>query len=214
MKRETKSILQSDFLAFAKMVLRELDGTVIDNDPYIELLATYLMDFADGSTKRLLINMPARHLKTKLASICCSAWVLAHDPSAKIMVITYSKDLSESIARSVRNILQSKVFKKIFATRIEKGHAKSTDFATTAGGKLYATSFEGAVTGFGGDIIIVDDPHNIADAGYPDQLRRTIETFHSTVVRRLDNRKKGRIMVIGHRIHEHDLSADLLASED
>ena len=211
MKKELTRVAQRDFLAFAKMVLRELDGTVIDNDPYIELLATDLMDFADGSTKRLLINMPPRHGKTKLASICCSAWILGHEPSAKIMVITYSKDLSENIARSIRNILQSDVFKKIFATRIEKGHAKSTDFATTAGGRLYATSFDGAVTGFGGDIIIVDDPHNIADAGYPDQLESTIEKFHSMVVRRLDNRKKGRIMVVGHRIHEHDLSADLLA---
>ena len=37
----------------------------------------------------------------------CSAWILAHDPSAKIMVITYGKDLSETISRSIRNILQS-----------------------------------------------------------------------------------------------------------
>src|SRR5262249_15835912 len=137
MKRELTRVAQRDFLAFAKMVLHELDGTVIDNDPYIELLATHLMDFTDRSTKRLLINMPPRHAKSTICSIAGAAWILGHEPSTKIMMITYSKDLSESIARSVRKILQSKVFKRIFAnTRIEKGYAKSTDFATTAGGRL------------------------------------------------------------------------------
>ena len=210
MKEELNSVAQRDFLVFARMALSKLDGTVIDEDPYIELLVTYLMDFADGSTKRQLVNMPPRHAKTKLASICCSAWILGHDPSAKIMIITYSKDLAESIARSIRDILQSDFFKRIFPTRVVRGHAKSNNFATTAGGELYATSFDGSVTGFGGDVIIVDDPHNISDVEFPKQLERTIEKFHSIIVRRLNNPNKGRIMVVGHRVHEHDLSADLL----
>ena len=74
MKEELNSVAQRDFLVFARMALSKLDKTVIDEDPYIELLVTYLMDFADGSTKRQLVNMPPRHAKTKLASICCSSF--------------------------------------------------------------------------------------------------------------------------------------------
>ena len=58
--------------------------------------------------------------------------------------------------------------------------------------------------------LIVDDPHNIADVENPKLLENTIDKFLSMVVHRLDNRKKGRIMIVGHRVHEKDLSGDLL----
>jgi predicted phage terminase large subunit-like protein len=61
-------------------------------------------------------------------------------------------------------------------------------------------------------MIIVDDAHNVSDLKHPYRLERTIEQFNSYVVGRLNNPKKGRIMVVGHRVHESDLSANLLDS--
>ena len=210
MSNQLNEVLRSDFLSFARKALRELDGTTIERAPYVELLATYLEDFADGSTQRLLINMPARHLKTMLSSVCLSAWILAHDPCAQIMIVTYGGELTETISRSIRKIVQSPWFKAVFKTRIAKGHAKATHFVTTSGGEVYATSFDGSLAGFGGGVVIVDDAHDPKDAAYPEQLKRTIDLFHSIVVNRLDNWKAGRIMVVGHRVSEDDLSADLL----
>lgn len=211
MKNEIKRVLRTDFLAFARKAIRELDGTLVSDDQYLEYLATYLMAVADGKTKRLLINMPPRHLKTLLASICLPAWVLAHEPNKKIMVVTYSEDLAHYIASSIRAILCADWFMKLFDTRIAKGHAAAMNFATAAGGALYAASIDGSVTGFGADLIIVDDPHNITDAGHPKQLERTIERFDTIIMSRLNNRKKGRIVVIAHRIHDADLPAHLIA---
>ena len=179
-------------------------------DPYLEYLATELMKFVDGETKRVLINLPPRHLKTCLGSVCLSAWKLAHEPSAKIMVVTYAEQLAESIARAVRGILQSAWFKETFRTRIAKDHSAVMDFATTAGGALYAVSFGGGITGRGADLIIVDDPHDIKDAGSPQQLERAIELFETVVLSRLNNRKTGQVIVIAHRVHEDDLSGHLL----
>ena len=209
-----KKLLQTDFLSFAHQALADLDDTLLNNDRYIELYATRLIEFADGSIRRLLINMPPRHGKSKLGSICAAAWILAHDPSTKIMIVTYSKELAEMISRAIRAIVQSSWFKGVFPTRVAPGHARSNNFATTLGGQVYATSFEGSITGFGADVIIIDDPHDIADAQNPEQMHRTIEKFYSIVVSRLNNPRKGRIMVVAHRIHEDDLSADLLRSGD
>jgi phage terminase large subunit-like protein len=211
MNHETKSVLRTDFLAFARKAIRETEGTKISHDRYLELVATKLMDFADGKTKRLIVNLPPRHLKTQLGSVCLAAWILAHKPNTKIMVVGYSGELAEEIARSIRSILQADWFKKIFDTRIAKGHAKAKNFATTAGGALYAASIDGSITGFGADVIVGDDLHNITDAGYPEQLERTIERFDTVIMSRLNNRKKGRVIVIAHRIHDMDLSAHLLA---
>ena len=210
MKAHTRNIVKKDFLLFAQVALRELDGTEMSDDRYLEVLASELMRLADGSSKRLLINLPPRHLKTRLCTICFAAWLLAQYPQEKILVVSYSQELAEDIARAIGKILQAPWFKKTFATRIAVGHAKINNFATTVGGQLYAASVDGSLTGFGANIIIVDDPHNLADAGSPCRLQMTIERFHSIVVQRLNNRRKGRILVVGHRLHDADLSADLL----
>jgi predicted phage terminase large subunit-like protein len=208
--RQLKAVLRNDFLAFARKAILEQEKAYIDPDRYLEYLATELTEFADGSTMRLLVNLPPRHLKTMLFSVCLSAWMLAHDPSAKIMVVTYSEQLAESIARKVRAILQADWFAEIFPTRIAKDYAAVMDFGTTAGGQLYAASFSGSITGRGADLIIIDDPHDIKDAGRPDQLERAIEIFYTVVMSRLNNQLTGKIVVIAHRIHDKDLSSRLL----
>jgi hypothetical protein len=56
--------------------------------------------------------MPPRHGKTFMGSICLSAWILAHDASAKILVLSYGQDLADKIVmpfvRSCRAIGLSK----------------------------------------------------------------------------------------------------------
>jgi predicted phage terminase large subunit-like protein len=101
-------------------------------------------------------------------------------------------------------------FKEVFPTRVAKDHSAVMDFATTAGGALYAVSFGGSITGRGADLIIVDDPHDIKDTGNPQQLELTIERFEGLVLSRLNNRKTGKVIVIAHRVHEDDLSGHLL----
>ena len=193
-----------------RKAIRELDGTKLGHDPYLEYLATELMEFVDGKRRRLIVNLPPRHLKTLLFSVCLAAWKFGHQPSAKIMIVTYAEQLAENIARNIRSILQSGWFKEIFPTRVAKDHSAVMDFATTAGGALYAVSFGGSITGRGADLIIVDDPHDIKDAGNPQQLERAIELFDTVVLSRLNNRQTGKVIVIAHRVHEDDLSGHLL----
>jgi predicted phage terminase large subunit-like protein len=209
MNSEISKIVALDFLAFARKALRELDRVLISDDRYVELLASNLMDFADGQTKRLLINLPPRHLKTQLCTVCFAAWMLAHEPATKIMLITYGQDLATDIAGSIREILQADWYKDLFKTRIAKGQGKVRNFATKAGGGVYATSFDGSITGFGADIILVDDPHNANDLS-AHRIEQTIAQFNSSVVARLNDPNEGRIMVVGHRVLENDLSANLI----
>lgn len=214
MKATIARVLRNDFLAFARKAIYESDGTLISDDRYIDLLTSELMKVASGKTRRLLINLPPRHLKTQLASVSLSAWILAHESDKKIMVVAYSESLARNISRSIRAILQADWFKEVFDVRIAKGHAEVMSFATTAGGALYAASIDGSVTGFGADVIIVDDPHNTNDAGEEKMLERTINRFNAAVMSRLNNRKRGRVVVIGHRIHDDDLSAHLINEGD
>ena len=211
MKTEIKRLFRTYFLSFSCKAIRELDGTRISKDAYIEYLASKLTAFADGTTKRLICNLPPRYLKTHLGSICLAAWILGHSSNTKIMLLACSEELAEKIARSIRSILAAEWYRNIFPTKIKKGHAKAMNFATTAGGGVFAASINGNITGHGADAIIVDDPHQISDAGKPQKLAQTIDIFDAVVKSRLNNRKTGRILVVAHRISDKDLSSHLLA---
>lgn len=206
-----KAALGQNFLSFARKAIRECEGTKLGDDPYLQYLASELDDFARDKTRRLIINLPPGHLKTWLGSVCLAAWMLAHDPSLKIILLTHAELLSKTIARNIRAILQSAWFKQVFEMRIQKGHAEVMDFGTTSGGGVFVASFGGSITGKRADVIMVDDPHDISDE--LEQIEATVEAFNTVVLSRLNHRKTGRVLVVGHRVHERDLSAHLLQNK-
>ena len=198
-----KALLRSNFLPFARKALRELDGVRLGDEAYSKYLARELDLFAKGDTYRVIINLPPGHLKTSLGSVCLAAWLLGQDPSLKLMVVSHAEHLSKSIARKIRSLLQSPLFKALFKTRITKGHAEVTDFGTASGGGVFVTSFQAGFTGRRADVIIVDDPHDITDD--IEQIEATIEKFNTVLLSRLNDRKNGRVLVIAHRVNERDL---------
>jgi predicted phage terminase large subunit-like protein len=214
MKAELESLLRNNFPSFARKAHAALHaGAKLGDEPYIGYLCAELVKVAREDTKRLVINFPPGHAKTFLGSICLSAWTLAHRPSAKIIIVTCGEQLAKDIAYKVREILQESWFKDIFGTRVAKDRSTVLDFATTDGGALFATSFGGGITGRRADLIIVDDPLEIGDAANIDRIERVNELFDTVLVSRLNHPRKGCIVIVAHRLHEHDLSGHVLAEE-
>ena len=208
---DTKRLVQTKFLAFAMKAFATLNkGRSLGDDKYLQLLAKDLTRVGAGETKRLVVSMPPRHCKTFMGSICLPAWVLAHNPSAKIVILTYGQGLADKSAHAIRDILRSKWFEQAFHTRLKKDRAKLIDFVTTNGGGVRSLSIEGGVTGLGADFIIIDDPVEIKDCGNTKRLERVNDLFDDEIQTRLDHPKKGCIVVIAHRISEDDLPGHVL----
>src|SRR5258708_5550038 len=128
MNNETKELIRTEFLAFAMKAFSSLNkGRSLDQDKYLKLLAERLTRVAEGETKRLVVSMPPRHCKTFMGSVCLPAWILAHNPSAKIVILTYGQDLADKNAYAIRNILRSKWYEQAFHTRVKKDRAKLVD---------------------------------------------------------------------------------------
>jgi predicted phage terminase large subunit-like protein len=211
MNIDTKKLVQTKFLAFAMKAFATLNkGRSLGNEKYLKLLAQSLTRVATGETKRLVITTPPRHGKTFMGSICLSAWILAYDASAKILVLSYGQDLADKIAYAIRAIVQSDWFKQAFRTRLAKNRTKVMDFLTTDGGGVRSLSIEGGVTGLGADYIIIDDPVEIKDCDNANRLQRVNRLFDDEIQTRLDRPKKGRIVIIAHRISEDDLPGHVL----
>jgi len=68
----------------------------------------------------------------------------------------------------------------------------------------------GTLTGEGGDILILDDPHNPQHIMSEKYRAKTISWFSNTFVSRLNDKKNGVIIIIMQRLHSRDLCGYLL----
>lgn len=211
--RRLAAVLRSDFSLFVMKVY----GTLHPGEPpvtmswYLQAMCHALNEVAEGRQQRLVISVPPRHLKSITATVAHSAWMLGRDPTTKIMVACYSQDLSRKHAHACRQIMESKWYQALFpGTRIDSRENRALELGTTAGGVRKAVSVEGTITGFGADVIILDDcmkPEDVRSAARREDI---VAWYEQTVVSRLNNKATGKIVSIQQRIHEDDLPARLL----
>jgi hypothetical protein len=80
---------------------------------HIERLARECGLFADCETKRLVICMPPRHLKSTIGSVALSAWILGRNPTAKIICVSYGEDLAKEFSEQTRRIINSESYARV-----------------------------------------------------------------------------------------------------
>jgi len=210
-----QSILRTDFMSFIELAHSILNpGEIFIPSLFIELMAAKLEECRLGKIKRLIITVPPRSLKSHTASICFVAWILAHDPTAKIICASYVQQLAEKLALDTRKLMQSPQYQSLFATRLNPHKLAVNDFETTQSGGRRATSVDGALTGLGGDYIIVDDALKPEDAFSETKRTGTNHWFDSTLRSRLNDKVNGCMIVIMQRLHQDDLVGHLLEDGD
>jgi predicted phage terminase large subunit-like protein len=211
-----RAILRADFPSFIQKCFRALNpGSAYLPNWHIDALAYHLELVRHGEIKRLIVNMPPRSLKSIVASVAFPAFALGHDPTLRIIGVSYGSDLAAKHSNDFRAILGTTWFRQVFpATRIS--HIKNTEgeVATTANGYRLATSVDGTLTGRGGDIVLIDDPLKPADALSDPRRERVNEWYNSTLLSRLDNKQHGRIVIVMQRLHMDDLTGWLRRSSD
>ncbi len=124
-------------------------------------------------------------------------------------MVSYAEQLAELLSNQTRQLMLSNFYQQVFPhTRLER--QTSSHLSTEKGGSRYGTTVAGALTGFGADWIIIDDPHNATDS-YSEPARQKVKSFfRQTLLSRLNNPSQGRIVLVMQRLHEDDLSGDLL----
>jgi hypothetical protein len=112
-------LLRRDLVSFAQCCFRELNPrSRFAMNWHIEVIAAKLTAVRDGGVRRLVVNLPPRHLKSLLASIAFPAWCLGHDPSAQILCVSYAQDLADKLSRDCRHIVAIAWYQRVFPTRL------------------------------------------------------------------------------------------------
>jgi predicted phage terminase large subunit-like protein len=186
-------------------------GTKFLSNWHIDLICCYLREVHAGNVKRLIINIPPRSLKSTIVSVCWPAWIIGNNPSKRIICASYSQHLSDKLAIESRYLLQSSFFKDIFPkVKIVSDQNKKNKFIVSERGFRFATSVGGTTTGEGGDVLILDDPHNALDINSPKKRQKTIDWFRQSFLSRLDDKKNGAVVIVMQRLHQKDLTGFLL----
>src|SRR5438105_13666404 len=116
---EYDAILRSEFWFFAQRCFAELNPqTAFATNRHLEVIAAALTAVREGRIRRLIINLPPRHLKSLMASIAFPAWCLGLDPTAQILCVSYAQDLADKLARDCRGIMMSPWYRQLFRTRL------------------------------------------------------------------------------------------------
>ncbi|WP_108857434.1 phage terminase large subunit [Aliiroseovarius pelagivivens] len=207
-----RALLRKDLSSFIQRTVATVDpGASYQHNWHIDAIAYQLDQVAAGKINRLIITIPPRCLKSISASVAFPAWMLGHRPDLNILAVSYADGLSEKLALDCLKVLGTGWYRDAFpATRIAKGQGARADFGTTRGGGRYSTTVGGTLTGRGGDIILIDDPHKPEDATSEVKRNAVLNWYRSTLLSRLNDSANSAIILIQQRVHEADLAGVLL----
>jgi predicted phage terminase large subunit-like protein len=209
---QLRTATRNDFYTFIQRCFNTLHpGIPFLDNWHLEAVAYLLRLVQAGLIRRLIINLPPRHLKSLMASVALPAFALGDDPSKRIVCLSHSLDLATNFSNQTREIMRQPWYQMAFPrTRISRTKDTEAEFRTTQQGYRMATSVGGSLTGRGANLIIVDDPLKAQDA-LSDPIREQVNSwFANTLLSRLDDKRHDAIVVVMQRLHVDDLAGSLL----
>lgn len=163
-----------------------------------------------GEGGRIVVEMPPRHGKSELISHWTPSWYLHNWPSQKIILATYEADFARYWGRKTRNTIQAT---SGIRTRLAKDSKAAGEWETDKGGGMITAGVLGPITGRGGHLLIIDDPHkNWLEAQSKTIRQNIIDWFNSTLYTRAE--PGATIILLMTRWHERDLAGYLLKEHE
>lgn len=182
---------------------------------HIGCICEHLQAMTELQIKRLIINVPPRHLKSLLSSVFWVAWTWLHDPSSQWMFASYKDTLAERDSSRCRDLIKHKGFVSDFQPgwALKDDYDRKDVFKNTFGGTRMCTVFspQSSATGFDSHYQVIDDPHSVNDK--PNRIRETCEMYSKTYTTRANDPGDMRRLIIGQRVDEYDLSGVQIAKD-
>lgn len=194
-----------------------------EDRPFLHDMADKLQWFIEEASEQILvINLPPRHGKSRTATKFVQWLFGKYGASKKVMTGSYNETLSSTFAKAVRDTIAEQrtegvlVYNDIFPnTRIKYGEAAAQKWQLEGSqqANYLATSPTGTATGFGCNIMIIDDLiKSSAEAYNENTLQGQIDWFNNTMLSRTE--KGFKIIIIMTRWATNDLAGFILENFD
>jgi len=212
LKEGVDSQCHDDFLSFVRLVAPSIvSGFRMGN--HIKVLSDRLQKVQDGEIKRLMVFLPPRSSKSVVCSKLFPAWYLGRNPEHEILSISHSDQLASDFGRSVRDIVNTEEYQKVFrGVSLRSDVRAAGKWKTNHNGTYYAAGVRSQIAGRGAHVAILDDAMSEEDA-ISSAGRRFIKEWYPAGLR-TRIMPDGAIVIINTRYHYDDLCGWLLKQQE
>ncbi|SIL58264.1 gp2 protein [Mycobacteroides abscessus subsp. abscessus] len=179
--------------------------------PTIRLLSDIAVKAVEQPDQRDIVTTPPRTGKSRLLAIWTTVWVLANNPDLQVVLVSYSDELAQAHSREARALINEHSVALGIRLSPDKTAVGRWRVDGHAGG-LLATGINSGVTGFGADVLVLDDVvKDAAEADSAAHRKRVVNEYRSTLATRVH--PGGSVLLVMTRWHPEDLAGELLKSE-
>jgi predicted phage terminase large subunit-like protein len=196
---------------------------------HLDVLCRALERVARRETRDLAINIPPGMSKSLLVDVLFPAWVwtlppdhapglpsMLFGPGHRFITASYAEDVVLRDARKMRTLVQSDWYRARWPGVEIPSDASASKavsmFYTTRGGMRFSTTVRGSVTGQHCDTMVVDDPIDPMGAAAASgvELEAVLTWWNETMQTRFRDHATSARIVVMQRVHERDLSAEMI----
>lgn len=173
-----------------------------------DTIQTFIEKETDKPVEILVINTPPQHGKSTTVTETLPSWYLMRHPDKSVIEVSYGDDLAERFGK--RNLEKIKEFGALFGVSIDKRKATSKEFQiANHKGRMISRGIGSALTGYSGDLIVIDDPVKNRQEADSESRREFIwNEFLNSIMSRTQSRSK--VVLIMTRWHEDDLAGRIM----
>ena len=174
----------------------------------LETMAAHLEAVSRGEIRRLLVNVPPGFTKSMLVNVFWPAWEWGPraNPHLRYISASYETGLATRDMLRCRDLIESEWYQERWPSQFKKDQNQKTYYENVSRGFRLASSVGGRLTGYRGDRIIIDDPHDVNRAESETERNTARRWFTETLPTRLNNQDESVMVMIMQRLHVEDLS--------
>lgn len=204
---------EESLLGFIKLAWPQIEpGTPFIPGWPVQAICEHLEAVSKGQIKRLLINVPPGCMKSLTTNVFWPAWEWGprKQPGLRYISASYEKGLATRDLVRCRDLIQSEWYRALWPIDFKDDQNLKTFYQTTHQGWRLAASVGGALTGYRGDRINIDDPHDVKSAESERKREESLRWFTETLPTRLNKQSESTMVVVMQRLHERDISGLIL----
>ena len=211
--RAIRHLYRSEPRAFFDFAFRLLyPGETYQHNWHLDVIGAALRRCHDRTDTRLIINAPPRTLKSFCCSVAFPAWLLGIRPDSRVLCVTGHRALAEDQHALCLQLMEHPRCRSLFPH--VRPEASNRDIRLPQGGTRTWSMPTGITKIQRNDVVIIDAPDRL-DAVSTDSAGTPAAAWYERNVRnRLHDPSHGTVILVTHRVAEHDLTAQLLARDD
>ena len=204
---------------FIRQMWRYVDPAPFKDNWHIGAVCEHLEAVTRGEIRRLIINIPPRHMKSISVCVGWPAWTWIQNPVSPLsgpqtsfLFTSYAQALSTRDSVKCRRLIDSAPFQRRWGERFRLlgDQNTKTRFDNNHNGYRLATSVDGLLTGEGASIICVDDAHSVREKESETVRQSVLDWWDESMSTRLNDPATGAYVIIMQRVHHQDLVGHLL----